>query len=149
MGYLQVHLLLADDDSDDRAFFCEAIQKVPINVELSVVKDGEELMQWLLKTPDSLPDLLFLDINMPRKNGHECLKEIKQHPTLKSLPVIILSTAANPREIELLYTNGAQYYVQKPNEFSQLVHVIEDVLKMDKEKQRVQPAKENFVFQHH
>lgn len=145
MEYLQ-RLLLADDDSDDRYFFSEALQNVPIHVELFVVKDGEELMQWLMKKQECLPDLLFLDLNMPLKNGHECLKEIKQHPELKSLPVIILSTAANLPEIENLYKNGAQYYIQKPTLFSQLIQVIEKVLTLDEEKKRVQPTKEKFVF---
>lgn len=149
MGYLQVHLLLADDDSDDREFFCEALQNVPIPAELSIVKDGDELMQWLIKKRECLPDLLFLDLNMPRKNGHECLKEIKQHPELKVIPVIILSTAANAPEIDTLYKNGAQYYIQKPNGFSDLVQVIGELLNLDEEKKRVQPAKEDFVLHYH
>lgn len=149
MSYVQVHLLLADDDSDDREFFFDALQTVSIPVELSIVKDGEELMQWLIQRRECLPDLLFLDLNMPRKNGHECLKEIKRHPDLKTLPVIILSTAANTLEIETLYKNGAQYYIQKPNGFSELVQVIGEVLNLEDDKMRIQPAKEDFVLHYH
>lgn len=130
MNIYPLHILLADDDEDDRGFFQDVLKELMLNVQFTMVEDGEELMQWLMQKKDMLPDLLFMDLNMPRKNGHQCLKEIKQHPVLKSLPVIIISTAANPIEINILYQDGAHYYIQKPNSFETLVQVIERVLRL-------------------
>lgn len=147
MNPLQLHLLLADDDEDDRAFFQDALKKIAVSVELTTVEDGEELMQWLTQKKQTLPDLLFLDLNMPRKNGLQCLLQIKQHPDLQSLPVIILSTTSNPEEVEKLYKNGAQYYIQKPGSFKQLTQILEKVIRLPEEKKRsVQPARENFII---
>ncbi len=129
MNYPQLHLLLADDDADDREFFQEALENTAFSTQLTTVQDGQELMQWLTQKRVNLPDLLFLDLNMPRKSGYECLAEIKQNPDLHELPVIILTTAANPSEIEKLYQIGAQNYIQKPSDFVKLAQVIEQVLR--------------------
>lgn len=146
MNAPHLHLLLADDDSDDREMFQEALSEVPIATKLTSVKDGEKLMQWLTQTTDNLPDLLFLDLNMPRKNGHECLEEIKKNPHLQSLLVIIFSTTVNPFNVDSLYNNGAHYYIQKPASFEHLIHVLEQMLSLPEEKKRVRPAKEDFII---
>src|SRR5215203_94230 len=100
-------ILLADDDEDDCMFFKEALDELSLPVSLNTVGDGVELMDFLKSNLINLPHVLFLDLNMPRKTGFECLSEIKQNEKLKQLPVIIYSTSANPDVIESLYNNGA------------------------------------------
>ncbi|MBC8048251.1 MAG: response regulator, partial [Fimbriimonadaceae bacterium] len=82
-----INVLLADDDKDDRYFFDKALKQIPIATHLKTVADGEKLMDYLLKNDVPLPDVLFLDLNMPRKNGSECLAEIKRNEKLKEIPV--------------------------------------------------------------
>ncbi|MEI7582065.1 response regulator [Runella sp.] len=137
MNNRQLHLLLADDDSDDREMFQEALSEVPIAAKLTEVKDGEKLMQWLNQPAEQLPDLLFLDLNMPRKNGHECLEEIKRNPQLQSMLVVIFSTTINTLNVDIFYNNGAHYYIQKPSSFEHLIHVIEQMLHLPEEKRRI------------
>ncbi|MEO7263667.1 MAG: response regulator [Ferruginibacter sp.] len=118
-----ITILLADDDEDDCLLFKQAVSELKVTISLDVVSDGEKLMN-LLKESDQLPTILFLDMNMPRKDGMACLKEIKQSESLKSTPVIILSTSASRDIIDKLYESGAQYYIRKPNDYSQLKYLI-------------------------
>jgi CheY-like chemotaxis protein len=89
MNLKPLNILLADDDLDDCIFFKEAVGELMLSANLKVVHDGEQLMQLLISETSELPDVLFLDLNMPRKNGFECLTEIKLDPRLKQLPIII------------------------------------------------------------
>lgn len=123
-----LNILLADDDTDDCIFFKEALEDLPLSTNLTAVHDGEQLMQLLTKETNELPHVLFLDLNMPRKNGFECLSEIKLNKKLKQLPVIIFSTSFDQDVVNLLYKNGAQYFIRKPSEFSQLKKVIQQTL---------------------
>ena len=90
MSLTQLNILLADDDADDCLFFTEALTGSPLSTHLTTVPDGEHLMQLLSNEKYELPDVLFLDLNMPRKNGFECLSEIKQNSKLNMLSVVIL-----------------------------------------------------------
>jgi CheY-like chemotaxis protein len=83
-----LNLLLADDDHDDCIFFKAALGGIDQQLNLTVVNDGVELMEFLSSQTGPLPDVLFLDLNMPRKNGFECMNEIKSNEKLKTLPVI-------------------------------------------------------------
>jgi len=120
----QMNILLADDDIDDISFFKKALEMVPLVTHLKTVSDGEELMKYLLENSENLPHLLFLDINMPKKNGHECLIEIKKNEKLKDLPVVMYSTAKEPDTISTLFKAGAVIYIHKPSDFTELVQVI-------------------------
>ena len=122
------HIILADDDMDDCMLLENVLNEFPLSIQLSIVHNGEQLMQQLNKNQKHLPDLLFLDLNMPRKNGFECLTEIKKNENLKHLPVIIISTSLEKDIVNLLYKNGAHYFVRKPNDFSQLKKVIHHAL---------------------
>lgn len=124
----RLQLLLADDDEDDCLFFKESLDALPIASQLTTVYNGEQLMQLLAKTTDKLPDVLFLDLNMPRKSGYECLSEIKLDPKLKQLPVIILSTSFEQAEVDQLCANGAQLCIRKPAQYSQLKGLIQEAL---------------------
>ncbi len=142
---LPINILLADDDKDDRFFFGMALKKLPILTELSTVEDGEMLIDYLLKNIKRLPDILFLDLNMPRKNGSECLEEIKNNEELKAIPVIIYSTSMGDAEADHLYKNGAHYYVRKAdlNEIELILHkVLTLLLKNDFER----PSRKEFIL---
>src|SRR6187455_1404935 len=114
------NLLLADDDIDDCIFFEYALEELPISTTLFTVNDGIHLMDFLSAKADNLPDVLFLDLNMPRKSGFECLTEIKLIDKLKDLPVIIFSTSLNMEVVDLLYERGAHYYIRKPRHYNDL-----------------------------
>jgi CheY-like chemotaxis protein len=141
------NLLLADDDPDDCIFFREALDDLPLSLTLNIANDGAELMELLNEELIVSPDLLFLDLNMPRKNGFECLSEIKSSSKLRDLPVIIFSTSFDQEAIKLLYENGAHYYIRKPGEFSKLRKVILDALTAVDDNGSDQPAKDQFVIQ--
>src|SRR6185295_4050117 len=98
-----LNILLADDDTDDCIFFKAAVKEFSMATTLSTVHDGEQLMELLTKEGNELPDVLFLDLNMPRKNGFECLSEIKQNKNLEHLPVIMFSTSFEQEVVNLLY----------------------------------------------
>ena len=142
-----IQLLLADDDKDDCDLFKEALDELSLPAKLAIVHDGEQLMQLLSKQTSALPQVLFLDLNMPRKNGFECLAEIKQNDKLKDLPVIIFSTSFDYDIVTLLHTNGAHYYISKPNEYNKLKNVIHAALSAVAEKGSVKPDRDNFVLE--
>ena len=119
-------ILLADDDTDDRFFFEKALKEIPISNQITTVQNGEELMNYLSQPGIILPDIIFLDISMPRKTGIECLIEIKNDKKLEHIPVIIFTTSFT-RGIELetklsntLFTMGALDYIRKPAGFEEL-----------------------------
>lgn len=141
-----LNILLADDDSDDCFFFKEALVGSPISTQLTTVQDGEHLMNLLLSKTYQLPDVLFLDLNMPRKNGFECLAEIKLSSKLQPLPVVVFSTSFEKEVVNQLYQNGAQYFMRKPSEFSQFKKIILQTLIIIAQKNSVQPDRENFVI---
>ncbi len=124
------HILLADDDDDDRLLFKEALQEIANPPLVTEVHDGEHLMKMLRALPVQ-PDVVFLDLNMPFKNGLECLEEIRAHQVWKELPVIIFSTASHPGTIDHAFELGAQLYIRKPSDFKSLRRVIEQALTID------------------
>ena len=146
MTIKHLDILLADDDIDDCAFFEEALAELPISTKLTAVHDGEKLMQLLNEETRTLPHILFLDLNMPRKNGFECLAEIKGNKKLKQLPVIILSTSYEQEVVNLLFQNGAQYFIRKPSAFARFKKIILHALTLLTEQDVTQPAKEHFVL---
>jgi CheY-like chemotaxis protein len=128
MNLKKLNILLADDDADDCIFFKEALEGLPLSTHFTAVTDGEQLMQFLTNETTKLPDVLFLDINMPRKSGLECLSEIKQNKKLKDLPVVMFSTSNSWDTINMLFKSGANVYIHKPSDFSQLKQVIHHAL---------------------
>ena len=146
MNILQLNILLADDDTDDCIFFKIALDELLLSTHLTVVHDGEQLMQLLMNETNESPDVLFLDLNMPRKNGFECLSEIKLSKKLNQLPVIIFSTSFEQEVVNQLYQNGAQYFIRKPSEFSQFKKIIQHSLALIAQENTSQPTRENFVI---
>lgn len=134
MNLKQLKILLADDDSDDCLFFRKALEELLLPAHLTIVPDGEQLMNYLSGNSEHLPDILFLDISMPRKNGLECLSEIKQNKKMKDLPVVILSTSNSKDTISMVFEIGAHVYIHKPGDFTQLKQVIHHALPIATEK---------------
>ena len=123
-----LRILLADDDEDDCFFFNQILTSLPLATALTMVRDGEQLMDLLREEGNPLPDMLFLDLNMPRMGGYDCLAEIKRDPQLTHLPVVILSTFIAPELQAKLYALGAMRCVQKPTDFNQLRVLIREVI---------------------
>ena len=144
--HIPLNILLADDDTDDCIFFKEAVEELPLATNLTVVTEGEQLMQLLTHEATELPHVLFLDLNMPRKNGFECLSEIKLNKKLNQLPVIMFSTSFEQEVVNQLYKNGAQYFLRKPSEFSQFKKIIKHAIALIAQENILQPAREDFVL---
>lgn len=123
-----IHILLADDDEDDRLFFKDAFSEIKINTVVSMVNDGVELMEYLVRPGIVLPHVLFLDLNMPRKSGMECLREIKSINHLKDISIAIYSTSASEADIEDTFVKGANVYIKKPSDFNTLKKVLSEVI---------------------
>ena len=139
------YLVLADDDSDDCLLFREALDELNLGSILQVVNDGEQLMVSLNNIKE-LPDILFLDLNMPRKNGVECLSEIKTSERLKQLPVVVISTSIQASEVERLYDLGAQFYIRKPNQYDELKSSLLSALTLSDKLNGQQPSRQKFLL---
>jgi len=146
MNLNQLTILLADDDADDCLFFREVLAELFPSVNFTAVHNGEELMELLNKETVIIPNILFLDLNMPRKNGFECLAEIKLNSKLKAVPVVVFSTSVEQEMVNLLYNKGAQYFIRKPSEFAQLKKIILHTITLIMQNNITQPAKEYFVL---
>ncbi len=142
----QLNILLADDDADDCIFFKAAVDEFPLSTHLTAVHDGEQLMQLLTNETNEIPHILFLDLNMPRKNGFECLSEIKASHKLRHLAVIMFSTSFDQGVLNRLYENGAQYFIRKPPAFAQFKNIIQQTLTMMTQDNISQSTKETFVI---
>lgn len=112
-------ILYADDDVEDRMLFLEAFSKLEPTVSCITVCNGKQLLQRI-REAHRLPDLVFLDINMPVMDGRECLIEMKRDQRLRTIPVVIYSTTSNKREVEALLGLGAISFIKKAISFSQL-----------------------------
>jgi len=123
-----IHILLADDDEDDRTFFKEAFEEIKLETKVTLVNDGVELMNHLKRNGHKKPHILFLDLNMPRKNGMECLLEIRNSRNLKDIPIAIYSTSSAEEDIEETFVKGANVYIRKPNDFTELKKILEEVI---------------------
>ncbi|WP_072861540.1 response regulator [Arenibacter palladensis] len=144
---MDFQILLADDDEDDCMFFREALEELSLCATLKTVNNGVELMNFLENNLLNLPQMLFLDLNMPRKSGAECLEEIKQSEKFKHLPVIIYSTSSNIDVMDQLYGKGAQYYIRKPADFSNLKSVISRTIDLILQKNVLPSCREEFEIQ--
>ncbi|HTF18488.1 MAG TPA: response regulator [Chryseolinea sp.] len=124
-------VFLADDDDDDCVLFQDAMNEVARDHELVIAYDGQELLEVLEARVPPEPRVIFIDLNMPRKNGIECLQEIKRMEKLKDIPVVILSTSSQADSIETAYAHGADRYVTKPGTYAMLKKTIVTVLAID------------------
>ncbi|WP_299780328.1 response regulator [uncultured Formosa sp.] len=146
MNLQKLKVALVDDDEDDRFLFKEAIDQIQIKTELSMFENGQHFMDFLLLPKTILPQVVFLDLNMPIKNGLECLQEIRNTSHLKDLSVAIYSTSSSENDINETFINGANIYINKPNDFSKLKSVIEKVLQINWQYNTSNLNKENFIM---
>ncbi|MBT1695419.1 response regulator [Fulvivirgaceae bacterium PWU4] len=121
-------ILLADDDSDDAEIFQEALQYACPSALFMRFEDGKQLLQHLETNLSSLPDLIFLDLNMPEMNGWQCLAALKTNHKLKSIPVIIYTTSSNPRDKEIAIDLNAHGLIVKPSNQKALERILSIVV---------------------
>jgi CheY-like chemotaxis protein len=121
-------VMLADDDVDHGLLFTRILKSTDPDAEIVVARDGQELFELLEK---NRPDILFLDLNMPCKNGFECLQEIRNSEKFKNLPVVVYSSSAHMNDIQKSYLHQADLYMVKPFNAAHLKTALESVLKMD------------------
>ena|SRR5256714_5654200 len=124
------YILIAEDDADDRFLLKTAFEESGYKNTLKFVENGVELLKHLKevtegKNNDEFPGFILLDLNMPKKDGREVLKEIKENKVFKKIPVIVFTTTKNENEINRCYELGANSYVVKPLVFDELVHIIQ------------------------
>lgn len=140
------NILLADDDFEDREFFTEALKEVSPEAVIQTSNNGVELMDLLQNAPQSSPGIIFLDLNMPLKDGYECLDEIKSHNKLKDNVVVIFTTSGIKNDIDMTYEKGANLFVTKPNDYRGLVNTIRKVFSLDWLNGNTQPSRDNFTL---
>ncbi len=131
----KLFILIAEDDADDRFLFKTAFEEKGYEDDIEFVENGIELLKFLYtieeKKPGErqYPSFILLDLNMPKKDGREVLKEIKQHPEFKKIPVVVFTTTNSENEIRRCYELGANTYVVKPVSFDSLLKVVEEIRK--------------------
>jgi CheY-like chemotaxis protein len=141
-----LHILLADDDEDDRLFFKQAIEVAKIKTIVTTVNNGEALMNHLYDPETVLPHLLFLDLNMPLKSGIECLKEIRKNNKFNDLLIAIYSTSSANQDVEQTFINGANVYIKKPDDFNALKKILAKVITINWQYHTAGLNKENFLL---
>lgn len=123
-----LRIVLADDDESDRMLFTDAFSELKIKTAVQTVNSGIQLMSYLAKSGTSLPHIVFLDLNMPRKSGLECLKEIRADKKYKEILIAIYSTSASASDIDETFNNGANVYIKKPSDFKVLKQLLAKVV---------------------
>lgn len=122
------HILLVEDNEGDILLTLEAFEECKIKTEISIVKNGQKALDFLYRRNNfedvKRPDLILLDINIPVFNGHEVLKQIKDDPVLKKIPVIMLTTSSNPKDVSKAYENHSNSYVKKPIDMEDFLKAI-------------------------
>lgn len=121
-------IILAEDDVDDQNIFQLTIQEIAPDVQIQFVSNGKELLTLL---QNNTPDILFLDLEMPYKNGLECLVEIRNNPNLEKLPVVVFSSTTKPGNIQTAYEVGAHLFFIKPAVYSEYVSSIKAIFKLN------------------
>jgi CheY-like chemotaxis protein len=128
---IPIHILLVEDNEGDIFLALEAFQNFRIKNKISVARDGNEAMDFIFKKGQNanaeVPDLIILDINLPKKNGHEVLKAIKSNPNTQQIPVIILSTSSSKKDIESSYQNHVNCFITKPIELDDFMKAITSI----------------------
>jgi len=126
-----IEILLVEDNPADVRMTVEALKDCRVGNTLSVVEDGEQALSFLRKSDGyserTRPDLILLDLNLPRKDGHEVLAEIKADPDLRKIPIVVLTTSENERDIRKAYDLNANCYITKPGGLEQFVSVMKSI----------------------
>jgi CheY-like chemotaxis protein len=139
-------ITLADDDEDDRLFFTDAFEELKINTIVNTVNNGRELLNFLNHPETVLPNIIFLDLNMPILNGIDCLKEIKQDDKFKDIAIAIYSTSSSDQDVENTFVLGANIYIKKPSNFNELKKILSDVVIINWQYHTNDLNKDNFLL---
>lgn len=141
-----INVVLADDDEDDRLFFSEAFDELKIKTRVNTFNDGVYLMDYFNSEDAILPQVLFLDLNMPRKSGLECLKELRADEKFKDVAIAIYSTSSSEEDVENTFILGANIYIKKPSDFKSLKKVLSDVVTLNWQYHTNGLNKDNFLL---
>jgi CheY-like chemotaxis protein len=144
---LPLRLLLVDDDVDDCILFKDAIAETGLHATIEVAHEGEKIMQLFNTRAERLPHLIFLDLNMPKVSGADCLREIRRASYLNGIPVIIFTNSMNEWDIEETFSRGANLYIQKPTNYQSLVSILSKVLLLDWRKYTSERKRSSYVIQ--
>lgn len=128
--YKSVEVLLVEDNPGDVRLIQEVFKEAKIKNVLHVARDGEEAMKMLHlegENPTRLPDLILLDLNLPKKDGRDVLKEIKKDEKLKCIPVVVLTSSIRDEDLIETYKNNANCYIAKPVDLDQLIKVVQNI----------------------
>jgi CheY-like chemotaxis protein len=130
-GPQPIHVLLVEDSPGDIRLTQEALKDAKMHINLHVARDGQQAMSFLMRQGEYAngprPDLILLDLNLPKKDGREVLKEIKEDPTLKIIPVVILTTSASEADILRSYSLHANCYITKPVSLDGFLTVVKSI----------------------
>ena len=126
----KINIILTDDDTDEFELFKDAFDNLKVECKLNYFHNGKELIDYM-NTPDmEIPDILFLDLNMPIMTGMECLREIRADKRFKNLPIAIYSTSSSEKDQLETFTNGANIYIKKPDNFDEMKRILGHVMKV-------------------
>ena len=141
----ELHIVLAEDDRDDRLFFKNAFKGLKIDNKLTICEDGIALMDYL-NAVDPVPHILFLDLNMPGKNGMECLKELRANQRYADLSIAIYTSLKSPTIGEETLLQGANVFIRKPNEPEDLKKILQEVIYINWQYMTDGLNKDNFML---
>ena len=128
MSSKSFNIIIAEDDLDDVELFIRAIWEISLSVSIDVVRDGMELLDRLNDEDKTLPDIIFLDLNMPILDGFDSLKLIRKNKKFDHIPITIFTTSNRDTDIKNVYSGGADFYIQKPNSYKDLFEIFKDQL---------------------
>jgi CheY-like chemotaxis protein len=146
MQHDSILITLADDDEDDRLFFTDAFEELKINTIVNTVNNGKELLNFLNHPETVLPNIIFLDLNMPILNGIDCLKEIKSNDKFKDIAIAIYSTSSSDKDVENTFVLGANIYIKKPSNFNDLKKTLSEVVIINWQYHTSGLNKDNFLL---
>lgn len=142
-----MRILLTDDDADDREFFADAVADIHLNFPVEFCENGLELLNRLYNKELSIPDIIFLDLNMPVMSGFESLQQIRDDAKFKDIPIIaIYSTSATEDGIKNTFGLGANAYIVKPTDFNDLKKLLKKVIEMDWKERLKHVEFESFII---
>jgi CheY-like chemotaxis protein len=143
---LPLRILLVDDDKDDCDLFKDALQETGLHATVNIEHEGVKIMHLFNTRAEDLPHLIFLDLNMPKVSGTECLREIRRASYMNGIPVIIFSTSCTDIDVEETFAGGANLYIQKPSVYQELVQTLKKVLVLDWRKYISDRQRSNYVI---
>ncbi|HKO81142.1 MAG TPA: response regulator [Chitinophagaceae bacterium] len=141
-----VKVVLADDDKDDQELFTEALNHTEVPADVTTVENGQQLLDHLKDPEEPNPDIIFLDINMPVKDGKQTLAEIKADAAFKEIPTVILSTSENPKDVEDTFNAGANLYVKKPHSVRSFILLLKKIFTLKWAGALFKPLRKNFFM---